>query len=82
VPKFDKDIKYSQAEKVLSRCWMTYMANFARHGNPNIGRTVVQEWPQFHWDSKAYLKMKYPFETGQHIHEEKRKFWNGVIKTL
>lgn len=77
--KLLNDDKFSDEEKIIAKCWMRYLANFARTGDPNSGNGLPRQWPTFEKGSKRFLELKYPFAIGQDIHDEKLEFWRTLF---
>ncbi|XP_013395779.1 carboxylesterase 1C [Lingula anatina] len=49
------NINFTEAEKNISRAFMTYFANFAKTGNPNTPDAVPSPWPSYTHADEAYL---------------------------
>jgi len=82
VEDLSSGVKFNETDKALTHCWLDFLGNFARNGNPNKEGNTCIEWPQFEWEKKSYLNLRYPLETGEQFYQQRREFWNGVIKSL
>jgi len=74
----NRNIKFSDGDKSLTNCWLQYLGNFARTGNPN--GTSLLEWPSFKSESRGYMNLKYPLESGNHLYQQRTNFWRKFIK--
>ncbi|KAM9302214.1 fatty acyl-CoA hydrolase precursor, medium chain-like [Gastrophryne carolinensis] len=68
--------KVTEDEKLLSRIYMRYWANFARTGDPN--GPGLAEWPLY--DAKQrYLGIQVKPKVFARLKEDKYKFWNEIL---
>lgn len=75
--------KYSEHEKVLSGKCMIYLTNFAKHGDPNIGRDVEIIWPKYKKDDGGeHIILDHKLSTGKYLRQEEFKFWTETIAEI
>ncbi|CAK8697507.1 unnamed protein product [Clavelina lepadiformis] len=80
--KMSKKCKFSSDEVALSKAWMTYLLNFATTGNPNKGKKVDVEWPQYDFDSQRHLNVRFPLAVSDHLIRDRYKLLNKTLPAL
>nr|XP_048287097.1 liver carboxylesterase-like isoform X2 [Myodes glareolus] len=66
----------TEEEKLLNRRMMKYLANFARHGNPNS--EGLPYWPELVHDEQ-YLQLDIQPAVGRALKARKLQFWTKIL---
>ncbi|XP_067653487.1 acetylcholinesterase-like [Haliotis asinina] len=73
----------SEAEKTTSRIMMTYWANFAKTGNPNLPETPSFQWPKYTKDDETFLIFTDGGQaTGQGLRKQQCVFWDTLVPLI
>ncbi|XP_059161847.1 acetylcholinesterase-like [Physella acuta] len=85
----NKDKKFTEDEKKLSRKIMTFWTNFAKTGNPNRkpGELDIKEWPKFKPTEQLYLNISLNMFTntgswGQGVRPNQCAFFDQYLPML
>ncbi|XP_077972457.1 fatty acyl-CoA hydrolase precursor, medium chain-like [Styela clava] len=70
--------KFSKEEEEISRKFMAYLTNFAKTGDPNKGKPVDKEWPQYKAKGD-HLVVGSTFSVEKNLAEKEVDFWNNVM---
>ncbi|CAK8692372.1 unnamed protein product [Clavelina lepadiformis] len=73
---------FSQDEADLSRLMMTYITNFAKTGNPNVGDPHEFEWPAYNSRSRPHLVLDIPLSKGIDFGVENYNLYTKVLPNL
>ncbi|KAL5014478.1 hypothetical protein ScPMuIL_008748 [Solemya velum] len=66
----------SPEEEALTHTIMSYIANFAKHGNPNgVG---LPSWPEFKKGRRSYMNLNLTSESGVNLLKETMEFWDQL----
>ncbi|XP_046545502.1 acetylcholinesterase-like isoform X2 [Haliotis rubra] len=77
------DFTASEAEKITSRSMMTYWANFAKTGNPNLPETPGFQWPRYTTDDETYLVFTDAGQrTSQGVRKQQCVFWDTLVPLI
>uniref|UniRef100_A0A8D8QBR1 Neuroligin-4, Y-linked n=3 Tax=Cacopsylla melanoneura TaxID=428564 RepID=A0A8D8QBR1_9HEMI len=82
--------KYSTREKLHSEVIVTWISNFAKTGNPNLGMKerflflspqdwapyLQLDWPAFDPNNQTYLQLDIPPKMSKHYKKDKIRYWN------
>ncbi|XP_036604067.1 pyrethroid hydrolase Ces2e-like isoform X2 [Trichosurus vulpecula] len=66
----------TEEEKLLSHRIMSYWANFARHGDPNV--PDLTHWPVYD-QKEEYLQLNLELSVGKSLKRDKFEFWTKTV---
>nr|XP_022310060.1 carboxylesterase 1C-like isoform X2 [Crassostrea virginica] len=72
----EEQVQSLKTEKELSETVIRYWTNFAKSGNPN-GENVP-EWPRYDVNSKKYLIINKPIETGENLKAKATELFSRI----
>ncbi|XP_066565473.1 cholinesterase isoform X2 [Amia ocellicauda] len=76
----NKSLGYTKAEEALSRKIMSYWANFAKKGNPNVQGA---KWPPFTSKKQEYIRLNTEsLQIHRMLRAQQCKFWNSFFPKL
>merc|ERR1712136_263706 len=83
---FTREVTFTENDELLSECWIKYLANFCKTGDPNKdgknGRRVAEVWHPYNEEDGDFLKVRYPFESAKHMFEERVNFWKETVPAM
>lgn len=83
---FTREVSFTENDELLSECWIKYLANFCKTGDPNkdgkSGRRVAEPWVPYNEEEGDFLKVRYPFESAKHMFEDRVHFWKETVPAL
>jgi len=86
---FTREVSFTENDETLSEAWIKYIANFCKTGDPNkdgkreqLSKGVAEQWHPYNEEGGDFLKVRYPFEGGKNMFEQKNKFWNETVPAL
>ncbi|XP_046347308.2 acetylcholinesterase-like [Haliotis rufescens] len=72
-----------EEEKLTSRSMMTYWANFAKTGNPNLPETPNFQWPRYSTTDETFLVFTAAGQsTNQGLRKQQCVFWDTLMPLI
>ncbi|XP_046549631.1 acetylcholinesterase-like isoform X2 [Haliotis rubra] len=73
----------TDVDKSISRSMMTYWANFAKTGNPNLPETPNYQWPTYNrMDERFLVFSSSGLTTEQGMRKQQCVFWNTLLPLI